>query len=84
MKLPAALLSVEFLQMRERQGGQALDQVPTMFENNGNRVQELDLRDEPEPQGPRFTDTADDVFWGSPARSDPSLPNAPPLVEAPF
>ncbi|SFS01285.1 HNH endonuclease [Agrococcus baldri] len=41
------------------------------------------LRSEPEPQGPAFTDT-DDVIWGTIACTQPSLPNAPPLVDVPF
>ncbi|WP_206447696.1 HNH endonuclease signature motif containing protein [Agrococcus sp. KRD186] len=37
------------------------------------------IRDEPEPQGPHFTDTGtDDVYWGTIAATEPSLPNAPP------
>ncbi|WP_241248976.1 hypothetical protein [Agrococcus sp. KRD186] len=41
------------------------------------------LRSEPEPQGPRFTAT-DDTFWGTMTCTQPSLPNAPPLVDTPF
>ena len=38
------------------------------------------IRDEPEPQGPRFVDTTDDdVIWGTPS-SEPRLANAPPVA----
>src|SRR5690606_9777534 len=42
------------------------------------------LRNAPEPQGPAFTETTDDIIWGTAAGTQPSQPNAPPLEHAPF
>ncbi len=42
------------------------------------------IRDEPEPQGPRFVElTEQDIFWGIPVRAASERPNAPP-IPAPF
>ncbi|MCH1882727.1 HNH endonuclease signature motif containing protein [Agrococcus sp. ARC_14] len=40
------------------------------------------IRDEPEPQGPRFIDTTanDEPLWGPVVCTEPSLPNAPPVA----
>ncbi|WP_072313457.1 HNH endonuclease signature motif containing protein [Agrococcus sp. Marseille-P2731] len=39
------------------------------------------LHDEPQPQGPRFTNTShDDTPWGTPTAAEPNLANAPPVT----
>ena len=52
LEMPAALLTAELVQVRDA-NGDPLDQVPTMFENVGGRLLEVDLRNpaEDETQG---------------------------------